>query len=184
MHVGQVLAAHIAAKFPDRLQKRQGFDVAHGAADLGDHHIGIAVGRYPLDAFADFAGDVGNHLHGAAVVIAAALLVDHRLVDRSGRHAVEARHGGVGKPFVVAQVEVGFSPVFGHEDFAVLVRAHRARIHVEVGVQLENRNAVPARLQQPSQAGRDDAFADAGDHTAGNKDKFAHGASADSSIYR
>ena len=130
VHVGQVLAAHIAPEFAYRLKKRQRFDVAHRAADFADHHVGIAVGGYPVDALADFAGDVGDHLHGAAVVVAAALLVDHRLVNRAGGHAVEARHGGIGEAFVVAQIQIGLGAVLGDEHLTVLVRAHRARVHV------------------------------------------------------
>jgi hypothetical protein len=146
MHVGDVVAAHIAAEFPDRLQEGQRFDVAHRAADLADHHVGIAVGGHPVDALADFAGDVGDHLHGAAVVVAAPLLVDHRLVDRAGGDAVQPRHGRVGEALVVAQIQICFGAIFGDEHLAVLVRAHRARIHIQVGVELEDRNAVAAAL--------------------------------------
>ena len=88
--VGDVASPHIAPEFADGFEKGQRFDVTDGAADLGDHHIGVAVGGHPLDALADLTGDVRDHLHGAAVVVAAALLVDHRLVDRAGGHAVQA----------------------------------------------------------------------------------------------
>ena len=90
VHIGQVVAAHIAAEFTDGLEVGQRFDVTDGAADLGDHHIGIAVGGHPVDALANLARDVGDHLHGAAVVITAAFFVDHRLIDRTGGHAVQA----------------------------------------------------------------------------------------------
>jgi hypothetical protein len=73
VHIGQVVATHLTAEHTYRLQEGQGFDVAHRAADLADHHVGIAVGGHPVDALADFAGDVGDHLHGAAVVVAARL---------------------------------------------------------------------------------------------------------------
>ena len=88
--VGQVVAAHVAAEFADGFKKGQGFDVTHRAADLGDHHIGAGVGGHPVNAFANLTGDVGDHLDGSAVVVAPAFLVDHRLVDRAGGHAVEA----------------------------------------------------------------------------------------------
>ena len=42
----------------------------------------------------------------------------------------------VGEALVVAEVEVGLGAVVGHEDLAVLVRAHRAGIHVDVRVEL------------------------------------------------
>ena len=43
---------------------------------------------------------------------------------------------GVGEALVVAEVEIGLGAVVGDEHFAVLEGAHRARVHVEVGVHL------------------------------------------------
>ena len=179
VHIGRVMAAHIAAKLTYRLQKWQRFDIAHGAANFGDHHVGAAVGRHPMNALADFAGDVGDHLHRAAVVVAAPLLIDHRLVDRTGGDAVQPRHGRVGEALVVAQIQVGLGAVFRNEHLPVLVGAHRARVDVEVGIQLQDRDAVAAAFQQPAQAGGHDALADAGNHPAGDKNEFAHGGKAD-----
>jgi hypothetical protein len=42
----------------------------------------------------------------------------------------------VEEPLVVPDVEVGLGSVVGHEDLAVLERVHRARIHVEIGIEL------------------------------------------------
>ena len=43
-----VVPADVVADLPGRLEERQGLDVAHGAADLGDHHVDPrAVGRVP-----------------------------------------------------------------------------------------------------------------------------------------
>jgi hypothetical protein len=41
-----------------------------------------------------------------------------------------------GEALVVAEIEIGLRAVVGHEDLAVLIRAHRARIDVEIGVEL------------------------------------------------
>jgi hypothetical protein len=38
--------------------------------------------------------------------------------------------------YVVADVEVGLGPVLGDEHLTVLERVHRARIHVQVWIQL------------------------------------------------
>ena len=54
------LDAHLANGF----QKRQGLDVADGAADLHQRHLGIA-GRFVNTGF-DLVGDVRNDLHGTA----------------------------------------------------------------------------------------------------------------------
>ena len=84
---------------------------------------------------------------GAPLVVAPPLFVDHRLVDGTGGHAVEARHGGGGggvvgvgggggisKTLVVPQVQVSFGPVFGHKHFPMLKGAHGAGVYVNVGI--------------------------------------------------
>jgi hypothetical protein len=59
----------------------------------------------------------------------------------------------------VAQVEVGLGAVIGHEDFAVLHRRHRARVDVEVGVELDQGDFEAARFEQGGQGGGGDALA-------------------------
>jgi hypothetical protein len=39
----------------------------------------------------------------------------------------------------MAKIEVRLGAVVGHIDFAVLIRAHRPRIDVEIGVELSSR---------------------------------------------
>jgi hypothetical protein len=50
----------------------------------------------------------------------------------------------------VAEVEIGLGAVVGHEHLAVLERRHRARVHVDVGVELLHRDAQPALHEQAS----------------------------------
>ena len=61
---------------------------------------------------------------------------------------VVAKHADARKAFVVAQIEVGFGPIISHEDLAVLKRAHRAGIDIQIGIKLQKRNLEPAGLQQ------------------------------------
>ena len=84
----------------------------------------------------DLVGDVRNHLHGLAQIVAAALARDDLLVDAAGGQVVALRELGVGEALVVAQVEVGLRAVVGDEDFAVLERAHGAGVHVQIGIEL------------------------------------------------
>ena len=130
----RVLAADVLAELADRFEERQALDVADRAADLDEHDVGVAARL--ADAVLDLVGDVRNHLHGAAEIIAAALLLDHRHVDLAGGLVAVARRGHVREPLVVAQVEVGLGAVVGHVDLAVLIRAHRARIDVDVRIEL------------------------------------------------
>ena len=161
MDVGQVLAANIASELTDGLEEGQRLNVANGAANFCDHHIGAAIRGYAMNPFADFSGDVRDHLYGAAVVGTTPLFVDHRLVDRTGGHAVEPRHGGVGKAFVVTQVKVCFGAVLGDKHLSMLEGAHRSWIHVQVWVQLQDRDVVATRLQQSAEAGGHNPLADA-----------------------
>ncbi len=64
----------------------------------------------------------------------------------------------VGEALVMAEVEVGFGAVVGDEDFAVLKRAHRARIDVKVGIQFLQSDSQAAAFQQAADAGGSDTF--------------------------
>ena len=75
----------------------------------------------------DLVGDVRDHLHRAAQVVAAALLADDRVVDLAGGEVVLLAHPRRQEALVVAEVEVGLGAVVGDEHLAVLERAHRAR---------------------------------------------------------
>ncbi len=48
----------------------------------------------------------------------------------------------------MAEVEIGLGAVVGDENLAVLVRRHRARIDIEIGVELAQTDLIAARLQQ------------------------------------
>ena len=52
------------------------------------------------------------------------------------------------KRFIVAEVEVRFCTVVGDENFTMLIRAHRARVNVDIRVKLLDCNLVAAVLQQ------------------------------------
>jgi hypothetical protein len=53
----------------------------------------------------------------------------------------------------VAEVEIGLGAVVGDEYLAVLVRRHRARVDVEIGVELAEPDGVAARLQARAESG-------------------------------
>ena len=144
----RVVPPHLLAELPDRLEERQRFDVADGAADLGDHHVVSRSGA--ADGVLDLVGDVRDDLHGAAQVLAPPLLVDDRLVDPPGGDVVLLGERAVDEPLVVSEVEIGLGPVVGHEHFAVLKRRHGTRVHIDVRVELLHRDVQPALHEQPS----------------------------------
>ena len=101
----------------------------------------------------DLVGDVRDDLHGVAEVLAAALARDHLRVDLAGRDVRRLAEVDVEEALVVPDVEVGLGAVVGHEDLAVLERVHRARVDVQVGVELLHDHAQPACREQIAQAG-------------------------------
>ncbi len=167
--VQAVVLADVEGELADRFEERQALDVADGAADLGDDHVHV-VGGQLADGGLDLVGDVRDDLDGVAEVVAAALLLDDRLVDLAGGVVAVAAERGVGEAFVMAEVEVGFGAVVEDVDLAVLVGAHRAGIDVDVGVELLQADAQAAMLQQHADGGGGQPLAEGTDDAAGDED--------------
>ena len=169
------LGAEVGVELADRLEEGQRLDVADRAADLGDHEVdGLGLGD-DQDALLDLVGDVRDHLDGGAEVVAAALAPDHRVVDRAGGDVRGARGVLVGEALVVAEVEVGLGAVLGDEDLAVLERAHRPRVDVDVGVELLELDPEAAADEEAADRGCGDALAERGDHATGDEDEAGLG---------
>jgi len=85
----------------------------------------------------------------------------------------------VDEPLVVADVQVGLGAVFGHEDLAMLERAHRPRIDVQVRIEFLELDAQSSRFQQSPERRGDDSLAERRDNSPGDKDVLrgpcAHG---------
>ena len=103
------------------------------------------------DAPFDLVGDVRNHLHGRAEVIAAPFFLDDGVVDLAGGAVVAPAHRRLHEALVMPEVEIALGAVVGDEDLAMLRRTHRAGIHIDVGIHLQQRDLEPARLQQRAQ---------------------------------
>ena len=151
-HVGQVYAHGVLAQLPlqltDGLQEGLALDVAHRAADFGNHEVVLVLLAQIEHVALDFVGNVGNHLDGLAQIVAPTFLVDDALVDASRGEVVVAGGLYARKAFVMPQVQVSFLSVVGHIAFAVLVRVQRTRVDVDIRVELLDGNVVAACLQQ------------------------------------
>ena len=158
VHERRVVAAHLVPQLADGFEKRQRFDVAHRAADFHDHHVHVR--RHFARRRLDLVGDVRNHLHRLAEIIAAPLAMDDLLVDSARGEIVALRELGVREALVVAQIEIGLGAVVGDEDFAVLERAHGAGIDVQVRIELLQRHAQPAAFEQTTDGRRRNAFSE------------------------
>ena len=172
--VEHVVAADVLAELADGLEEREALDVADRAADLGDEHVDLGELGQAVHAALDLVGDVRDDLHGAAEVVAAALLGDDAVVDAAGGDVGVALDELVEEALVVAQVEVGLGAVLGDEDLTVLERAHRPRVDVDVRVELLARDLEAALLEQPADGRRRDALAEPADDAAGDEDVLGH----------
>ena len=150
-----IVAADVVTDLAGRLEEGLGFDVADGAADLGDDDIGpVLLGTFGLGAHPrlDLVGDVRDDLDGVAEVGPATLLGDDRGVDLTGRDIGRAVEIIVEEALVVADVEIGLRAVLGDEDLTVLEGIHRARIHIEVGIELLHGHCEPTLSEQVPEA--------------------------------
>ena len=174
-----VLPADLVAHLTRGLEERQRLDIADGAADLGDHHVGpVAVGvglRHRQDAALDLIGDVRDDLNGVAEILAATLLGDHRRIHLSGSHIRRSGQVAVEETLVVPDVEIGLGAVLGDEHLAVLERVHRARIDVEVRVELLHGDLQATRGQQLPEARRGEALTERRNHAAGDEEVLGGG---------
>ena len=148
--VADVVAADQVAELADRFEEREDLDVADGAADLGDDDVDVVAGD-PFDAALDLVGDVRDDLHGLAEVVAAAFGGEHGLVDRAGGGVGVARQALVDEALVVAEVEVGLAAVVGDEHLAVFERVHRARVDVDVRVELLQGDPQATELEEAAE---------------------------------
>jgi len=105
-----VVISDFQREFADGFEERQSFDIAGGAADLGDDDVGFALLPDGVDAVLDLIGDVRDDLHGFAEVFAFALVVKDSLVDLAAGQVVQAREFGIGETLVMAKVEIVSAP--------------------------------------------------------------------------
>ncbi|OIQ78704.1 hypothetical protein GALL_395820 [mine drainage metagenome] len=149
MHIAGIATAFFDTHLADGFKERQRLDVAHGSTDLDDGDF-RAFGP-ALDVLLDFVGDVRDHLHRLAQVLAAPLLADDVFVHLAGGEIVAFLHAGADETLIMAQIEIGFGAVVGDEHLAVLKRTHGAGIDVDVRVQLEHGDFDAARFKNGAQ---------------------------------
>ena len=89
---------------------------------------------------------MGYDLNGPAEKVAAPFAGDDRCVDLTRRDVVPGEIF-VDEPLVVSKIKIGLGAVIGDEDLAVLIRRHRARIDVDVRIELLHTDMQAARLQ-------------------------------------
>jgi len=168
----RVVGAEVVPQLADGLQVGLALNVPDRAADLGDHDVVIPLLPQLQHPVLNLVDDVGNHLHGLAQVRAFPFLGDDLHVDPSGGDVVGLAGGLVQEALVVSQVEVRLCSVVGHVHLAVLVRVHRPRVDVDVGIELLDRHVEPPVGEQAPERGAEDALPQGGCDAAGDEDVF------------
>ena len=169
-----VFAPDLQRDLSHRFDERLRFDIAYGAADLGNNDVGVGMFAHVIYEFLYLVGDMRYHLNGGAQVFAAALFVQHVPIDLAGGEVGIFVKVFVDKSFVVSQVEVGLRAVFGNVNFAVLIRAHRAGIDVYVRVELLRRDFEPSRLEQAPERSGGYPLSKSGNDASGNENILCH----------
>ena len=171
--VDRLAARKIVAELADRLEEGQALDVADRAADLDEDEIVVVVAGD--DEFLDGVRHVRDHLDRRAEIIPAPLLGDDVEIDPAGRDVVGLRRRHAGETLVVPEIEIGLRAVVGDEDLAVLIRAHRTGIDVEIRVELAQADLVATGLQQGPEGRGSQPLAKRRDHAAGDENVPRHG---------
>src|ERR1700722_19405500 len=95
-------ARQIVAELADRLEERQALDIADRPANFHQDEVDALVALE--DEVLDRVGDVRNHLHRRAEIVAAPLLGDKFLIDATGGdivlHVSAAARESLGKAAV------------------------------------------------------------------------------------
>jgi len=113
-----------------------------------------------------------NYLDSFTEVIAAAFLGENGFVDAAAGPVIVAGKLDVGKAFVVAEVQVGFGSIVSDKDFAVLIRAHGAGIHVQIRVTFLDGDFKAATFEETADRRCRYALAERRNNTAGYKNIF------------
>ena len=138
--VEHVVPADFVSHLPDSLQEGLPLNITHGTAHLDEDDVGSRVLGQFLEPLFNLVDQVGHDLDGAPQEVPPPFLGNDGAVNLPRGYIGIGGELGVDKAFVVAQIEVGLGAVLGDEYLAVLVGGHRARIDVEIRVQLLYRN--------------------------------------------
>lgn len=83
-----------------------------------------------------------------AEIVPAPFTLNHFSINLSTCHIANFTQTDINETFIMAQIQVRFRAIIQHKDFAVLIRAHRARINVQIRIKLLNPHAKTTLFEQ------------------------------------
>ncbi len=110
-----------------------------------------------------------NDLDRPTKIVAATFLRDDLRVDLPRCKVADAAQADVNEAFVVTQIEVRFCAVIEHVHLAMLIRRHRARVHVNVWVQFLNRHFESTLFEEQTGCRCRHALPNGRNHATGKK---------------
>ena len=138
----------IMTKLTNRLQKRQPLNVTHRPTNLRDDDVPSHLQRHFINPRLDLIRHMRNHLHRAPLILPRPLLLNHRRIHLPARQIVQPRQIRVREPLIMPQIQIRLRPVIQHINLPVLIRVHRARIDVQIGIKLLHDHLEAAIFQQ------------------------------------
>ena len=87
-----------------------------------------------------------NDLDRTAQIVAAALARNNSGVHFASRNTVAPARRYASKTLVMAEIQVSLSAVVGNVHLAMLIRTHRARVNIQVRIELAQPDRIAARL--------------------------------------
>mmetsp|Transcript_42885 Transcript_42885/g.84585 ORF Transcript_42885/g.84585 Transcript_42885/m.84585 type:complete len:217 (-) Transcript_42885:340-990(-) len=146
LHQAEVLQPDTVRKLLQSLKVHRGLDVSNRASNLDQTNVrwALLVVNRPqgnvANPFLNCICDMGHDLHCLAEIISLPLPSDDPLIYFARGDVVIPGECDVEKPLVVAQIQVGLSPVLQDEHLSVLVGGHRSCIYVKIGVDFDGRD--------------------------------------------
>ena len=107
---------------------------------------------------------MGNYLHGLAQVISSSFLSNHRFINLAAGQVVKAGKFPGGKSLIMTKIQVGLGSIIQDINFPMLEGAHRAGVHIEVGIKLLDSGGQSALLQKGSESTRCKPFSQGRNH--------------------
>ena len=156
---------------PNCFYKRERFDVADRTAYFRNNDVAAGLLRRLHNAALNLVGNMRDNLYGRSAIVPSPFMIQNGKVYFSGRVAIEFMQSNIGEPFVMAEIEVGFSAVLRYKNFSMLIGVHRPRIDIQIRIKLLIDNRKPSAFQQKSDRCGGNAFPKGRNNPAGNKNK-------------
>src|SRR3546814_1421958 len=94
---------------------------------------------------------MGDYLNRRAEIVATPFTGDDRLINAASGDIVGLARGNTSEAFIMTKIKVGFRPVVSHINFTMLIGRHRARIDVQIGIELPNAHTITRSEEHTSE---------------------------------